>query len=112
MSVKSLLFNSTASDMATWFEQFEGFKVVSKESVKALSVEAKDGDNIQAPLGRCDWKDEKIIEHSHHGSTANYECVVHRFKQDGITIVILTNQKHQNVYDISNEIYEIIKRGL
>jgi len=109
ISVKSLLFNSKARDMASWFEQLGNFKVVSKQSVKTLSGVAKAGENIQSPLGYCDWEEEKIIEHSHHGSTANYECVVRRFKQDGITIVILTNQKHGNVYDISQEIYEIIK---
>ena len=85
------------------------FEVVSKSSIKTLSEEAKIGDNIQSPLGRCDWENEKVIEHSHHGSSGNYECVVRRFKQEGITIVILTNQKHSNVYDISNEIYKKIK---
>ena len=112
MSVKSLLFSSTARDMATWFEHLDNFKVVSKESMKALSEEAKIGNNIQTALGHCDWEGEKIIEHSHHGSTANYECVVRRFKQDDITIVILTNQKHGNVYEISDTIYEIIKDGM
>ena len=110
LSAKSLLFSSTASNMADWFEQLGDFKVIDKSSLKTLSEQAKKGDNIQSPLGYTEWKNEKILEHSHHGSTANYECVVRRFKQDEITIVILTNQKHQNVYDISDEIYEIAKR--
>ncbi len=112
MSVKNLLFSSTARDMAHWLDQLGNFKVVSKQSVKTLSEEAKTGDNIQAPLGRCDWENDKIIEHSHHGSTASYECVVRRFKQDRITIVILTNQKHRNVHDISDEIYNIVKKDM
>ena len=112
ISMSSLLFSATARDMANWLEQLNAFKVVNKASVKTLSEEAKVGDNIQAPLGRCDWENDKIIEHSHHGSSASYECVVRRFKQEDITIVILTNQKHGNVYDISDEIYDIIKKEL
>jgi len=110
MSVKSLLFNSTARDMAHWLEQLGDYKIINKQSLRTLSEEAKVGDNIQAPLGRCDWENDQVIEHSHHGSTANYECVVRRFKQDDITIIILTNQKHKNVYDLSDEIYQILKK--
>ena len=109
IATKSFLFTSTARDMIDWLEVLGNFEVVSKSSIKTLSEEAKIGDNIQSPLGRCDWENEKVIEHSHHGSSGNYECVVRRFKQEGITIVILTNQKHSNVYGISNEIYKKIK---
>lgn len=109
LSAKSLLFTSTASNLANWFEQLGDFKIITKKSVKQLSEQAKKGDNIQSPLGFTDWENDEIIEHSHHGSTASYEGVARRFKQDGITIVILTNQKQGNVYEISEKIYEIIK---
>ncbi len=112
VSIKSLLISSTARDMSIWFEQLGDFNIVSKQSIKTLSEEAKWGFNIQSPLGLCDWENDKIIEHSHHGSSGNYECVVRRFKQDDITIVILTNQKHENVYDISDEIYKILKKDI
>ncbi len=109
LSVKSLLFSFTASDLAHWFEQLGEFKVIPKKSVKILSEQAKKGDNIQSPLGYTEWKNDTLVEHSHHGSTASYECVARRFNKDGITIVILTNQKQGNVYEISDTIYEIIK---
>ena len=110
LSTKSLLFSSTARNMTNWFEGLGDFKVINKKSVKKLSKQAKKGDNIQSPLGYTAWENDKIIEHSHHGSTASYECVARRFKQDRITIVVLTNQKHQNVFEISDKIYEIIKK--
>jgi CubicO group peptidase (beta-lactamase class C family) len=110
ISIKNLLISSTARDMSVWFEQLGDFNIVSKQSIKTLSEEAKWGFNIQSTLGLCDWENDKIIEHSHHGSSGNYECIVRRFKQDDITIVILTNQKHENVYDISDEIYKILKK--
>lgn len=112
LSVKSLLFSLTASNMANWFEQLGDFKIVSKNSVKKLSEQAKKGDGIQSPLGHTEWENDKIVEHSHHGSTASYECVARRFKEEGVTIVILTNQKQGNVYEISEEIHKIIKSGI
>lgn len=110
-TISSILFSSTTKDMYRWFEQLDSFKIVSKQSLEFLSEEVKEGDNIQSPMGLGIWKDDKLIEHSHHGSSGNYECVVRRFKQDDLTIVILTNQKHQNVYDLSNKISEIINKN-
>jgi predicted HAD superfamily phosphohydrolase YqeG len=112
LSAKSLLFSSTASNIANWFEQLGDFKIINKKSVKKLSEQTKKGDNIQSPLGYTEWENNKIIEHSHHGSTASYECIARRFKKDGITIVILTNQNQGNVYEISEQIYDIIKSDI
>jgi len=104
ISMPLVLFSSTVSDMNKWFQHLDSFDIISEKSVRFLSEEAKTRNNIQAPLGRSEWGNGKIVEHSHHGSSASYECVVRRFKQKDLTIVILTNQKHRNVYDISNEI--------
>ncbi len=112
LSAKSLLFSSTASDMTNWFEQLGDFEIINKKSVKKLSEQTKKVEDIQSPLGYTEWDNDEIIEHSHHGSTASYECVARRFKQDGITIVILINQKQSNVYEISEEIYKIVKSDI
>ena len=109
IAVRNMLITSTARDLANWLEQLGNYSVVSKTSVQQLSKEATSGFNIQSPLGLCDWEKDTITEHSHHGSSGNFECVVRRFKQDDIIIIILTNQKHENVYDISDDIYDIIK---
>ena len=95
--------------MFQWFEQLDSFKIISKESLKFLSETAKKGENIQSPLGVGIWEGDKIIEHSHHGSMINYECMIRRFKQDDLTIVILTSQNNRNADDISNKIAEIIR---
>lgn len=46
--------------------------------------------------------------HLHHGSSQNYECLVRDHKQDGLIIVLLTNQKHSNLHDIADTIYAIV----
>ena len=112
LALNNLLFASTARDMANWLKKLGDFEVVNKSSVKTLSRKAKRGNNIQGPLGNCDWDNDNIIEHAHHGSNFNYECLVRRFKQDEITIVILTNQKNGNVNEISDEIYKIVKEDI
>jgi len=109
IAVDGLLFSSTAEDMARWFESLGDFKLISKQSVQQLSETAKEGENIQAPLGACLWENDDITQHAHHGSSGNYECLVTRYKQEGITIVILTNQKHGNVHEITDAIYGMVK---
>lgn len=109
ISIPTVLFSSTVNDMYKWFKHLDSYDIISKESVKILSQEAKIGDNIQAPLGRFDWDNGLAVEHLHHGSSASYECVVRRFKQKDLTIVILTNQKHGNVNEISQEILELFE---
>ena len=104
----SFLFTSTAFDLYKWFDELDSFKVINKESVKFLSETVKAGNNIQSPLGSTTWKNKKLIEHRHHGSSANYECLVGRFRKDKLTIVILTNQKNKNVHDISDKIRKIV----
>ena len=109
----SVLFTSTAEDLYKWFKKLDSFKIINKKSVKFLSETAKAGDNIQSPLGNTVWQNKKLVEHTHHGTSANYEGLVRRFKKDRLTIVILTNRKNGNVYEISNKIREIVnsKKG-
>jgi len=111
IAVKGLLFSSTAQDISRWFEQLEDFKILRKQSVRLLSEKAKEGGNIQSPLGYAEWENDKLVEHSHHGSSGNYECIVRSYKHEGITIAILTNQKHENVHEISRQIYNMLKEG-
>ncbi|WP_223787169.1 serine hydrolase domain-containing protein [Marinicella meishanensis] len=110
ISVDTFLMSSTTNDLAKWFEELGDFKVINKQSLKTLSETAMRRANIQSALGYTEWENDKLIEHSHHGSMSNYESLVRRFKQDRITIVITTNQKRQNLYEITNEILGILNR--
>ncbi|NHN24763.1 beta-lactamase family protein [Flavobacterium jejuense] len=112
IAIKNIILTTTARDIASWFEQLDTYKIINKESIKTLSETVITGDNIQSPLGSCTWKNNTIIKHAHHGSSGNYECLVSRFNQDGITIVILTNQKNGNVHEITDTIYKILKKDI
>ncbi len=104
------MFSLSVSDLKNWLDHLHAFKVIKKESLKFLSEEADFYGNIQSPLGNVKWEEDRVLEHTHHGSAGNYEGIIRRFNDgnDVITIIILTNQKHKNVGDISEEIYRIV----
>lgn len=101
---------ATSSGMYQWFTLLDDFQIITKESVRALSEEAIEGDNIQAPLGRADWKNDELILHLHHGSTGNYESLVRNYKAESLMIVLLTNQKHGNLHEIADDIADIVRK--
>jgi len=109
MSAKSLLFAATAQSLHQWFRKLSHFEVISERSLRHLAKKYQPAAQFQAPLGNVIYDDKnKEVEHAHHGSNGNYECLVRYFKPADLSIVVLTNQKHRNVHHISQEIYEII----
>ncbi|WP_299249054.1 serine hydrolase domain-containing protein [uncultured Aquimarina sp.] len=110
-SISGVIFSLTARDLQNWLTNLHAFKIISKVSLQFLSEEADFWGNIQAPLGGVTWKNGIVKEHYHHGETGNYECIVKRFNngKDVLTIIVQANQKHQNMFDISDEIKSILK---
>ncbi|MCK8521931.1 beta-lactamase family protein [Aquimarina sp. D1M17] len=110
IAISGVIFCFTARDLYRWIDNLHAFKIINQKSVKLLSEKADFFGNIQAPLGFVEWKDNKIIEHSHHGENGNYECFVRRFtkEKDVLTIIVQSNQKRGNVVDITEEIRDIL----
>ena len=67
--------------------------------------------DAQSPLGTGVWGDDQIVEHSHHGSTGNYECIVRKYYSDDITVILLTNQKNGNVRELSEKILKLVRQN-
>ncbi len=103
---------SSARGMQQWFSRLDDFEIISKESVKLLSEEAIEGDNIQSPLGRGDWEGDDLQLHLHHGSTENYESLVRNYKKDGLLIILMTNQKHRNLHEIADNLFELSQKSI
>lgn len=101
---------SSARGMHKWFLQLDQFKILTRESMQQLSEEIYPGEDSQSPLGQCDWERDDIKQHFHHGNSQNYECLVRNYKQDGLMIILMTNQEHENLYDIADNIYELFQR--
>lgn len=110
LSVKNLLFVSKAKSLGDWFYKLDRYKIISEKSYKVLAKKFKAEDDFQAPLGNVIYDTKgNLIEHTHHGSSGNYECLGRHFIQDELTIIILTNQKKRNLYELSNLIKEVLK---
>ena len=106
MKSSNLLFASTTADIAIWINALNNYELLSKKSVLYLAGTANVlNDNMQSPLGKCTISDNKIVAHHHHGSSGNYEGLVKRYNDLDITVVLLTNQKNRNVFEILDKIY-------
>ena len=109
INISSILFNSTPEDMYNWFKQLNSFKIINKESLLFLAQKVNiNKNNIQAPLGNPILKEGQIIEHTHHGSSGNYEALVRRYNLIDLTVVIMTNQKHSNLHYLTEQIKMIV----
>jgi len=106
----TMLLTSTVNDLNIWFTKLNKNEIIKKESLKFLGQTAKlEKDNMQSPLGACEIESGEILEHIHHGQMGNYESLVKRNNKEDITIVIMTNQKNKNVFEISDSIDLLIK---
>jgi len=110
VSISGAIFSLSAKDLQNWLTNLHAFKIINKTSLQFLSEEADFFGNIQSPLGAVIWENGIVKEHYHHGETGNYECLVKRFNNgnDTLIIIVQANQKNKNVFDISDEIKEIL----
>jgi CubicO group peptidase (beta-lactamase class C family) len=109
INVPSMLLTSTTEDLSNWIDNLHNFEIINKESLYLLSQTASiEKLDMQAPLGNCTLYNKEITLHSHHGTAGNYECLIQRDNINGLTIIILTNQKQGNLFDISKNISKIV----
>lgn len=102
---------SSTRGMYNWFSKLDNFEIISKESMKELSEEVMNKEYVQSPLGQCEWGEDDMDLHFHHGNSQNYESLVRHYKKDNLFIAILTNQDNENLYNIADTIYELRQKG-
>ena len=100
---------SSIKGMFDWVNQLDDFRIISRESMKILSIKFKNEEELETPLGACNWKGENITSHEHHGSSGNYECLITNVKEKNIFIALLTNQKNRNLFDIKRDLLKMLK---
>ncbi|SNR17421.1 serine hydrolase domain-containing protein [Tenacibaculum jejuense] len=104
VAIKNELISSNVNGLYLWLKKLDDFEIISKESMRFLSQKANKETHTQAPLGSCSWKNNDINIHHHHGSSGNFECLVTRDKTNNIFVILLTNQKNRNLFEITNKI--------
>lgn len=112
VSISSLLFSATTADLVHWLDALHSFKIISKASVDYLArAAALEAENRQAPLGNGIFENGNMVEHSHHGSSGNYEGLVRYFPEEALSMVILTNRKKSNLFTLTEEIRRILRES-
>ncbi|PRX54622.1 serine hydrolase domain-containing protein [Flagellimonas meridianipacifica] len=99
------LMSFTTQDLYQWLYHLHNHQIISKESVKLLSERA----GAQSPLGVLEWDNDTLEVHHHHGESGNYEAVIRYYPKDDLYIVILKNQKYENVSDMADNIHRILR---
>ena len=111
INTPTMLLSSNVEDLYNWIKELHSFNIINRESLNFLTETAKiENKDMQAPLGNGLLSNGQITEHTHHGSMGNYECLIQHYNKEGLSIIILTNQKNSNVFDISKNIKTIITK--
>jgi hypothetical protein len=88
----------TARDLLAWTTCLQRGRVAKPESIRLLGqgFEPKNGG-----LGHTLWDGKRLVEHSHEGQSRNFEALLRSDIRAGRTIILLSNQKRQNLGEIA-----------
>ena len=93
-------------DFNTWAASLEKFKLISPAST--LKVITPAGPDEQSGLGSGTMKNGRLLTHVHDGIAMRYQALEATDATKGRIIIVLTNQRHDNVYKIKDAIEEIL----
>lgn len=103
----AFLLSSTISDMNKYLLSLHKEKLISRASIAIISKPFNGNDEFQAPLGNVRLVDNKVLVHQHHGSSGNYESLVIRNIEKGLNIILMTNQKNNNLFDLAEKVEKL-----
>ncbi|MEM0517117.1 serine hydrolase [Aequorivita flava] len=94
-----------ANDMYYWLSSLHSGKLISKESLMLLfDAYAKDSESA---LGKGIFENKELLVHEHHGSSFNYESFIHYNVKEGLSIILMTNNKNHKLHEIAESIENI-----
>lgn len=99
--------NLNIDDFYRWSEALNTFKLISPASTKELLDPFAPGN--QTGLGSGMMKDNKFVSHIHDGTARNYQALLISEQDQGLTIILQTNNQQNNLYAISRSIQNIIQ---
>ena len=99
----------TTIDLLEWENCLCSKKIIGKKSLYEIGQQFNLPET-QSALGQAKFKNKKIIEHIHDGRMGNYEALLISNKNEKFIIVLLGNNYNGKVFEISNEIIDILKK--
>ena len=97
---------TTLDDFYTWQLSLENFKLISPAST--LQILTPFAPNKQCGLGGGSMSGGKLITHQHDGSNLNYQALLTANTPLERTVILLTNNRQNSLYDINSAIEAIL----
>lgn len=94
-------------DLSKWVKQLLSFNIISQESLHTLFETYSD--DSQSALGNGEFLNGELITYEHHGSSLNYESIVHFNLKEKYLIILMTNSKSLKIGEINEAITHILK---
>ncbi|TDO20216.1 beta-lactamase [Pedobacter duraquae] len=89
-----------------WSEVLNSFRLISPAATRELCI-AFSGDN-QTGLGHGTMEGNKLVKHSHDGTAKNYQALLTSDAAKGITVILMTNNKQNNLGTINRSVFSIL----
>lgn len=97
----------TARDLYRWAQCLHSWRLINQSSVKEILVPFLPG--RQSSLGGGEMENNVIKEHVHQGTSFDFEALMYTAPAEGLSIILLTNNKNFRVFAIQGAIKAILK---
>ncbi|MXV14273.1 serine hydrolase [Pedobacter sp. HMF7056] len=96
----------TPGDFYKWERALENFTLINPASTREILTPF--APRKQCGLGGGEMDGDKLATHTHDGTSLNYQALLTADARSGRTMILMTNNKQNNLYDISNAILNIL----
>ena len=97
----------TANDLYKWSLCLHSYKLINQASInEILKPFAPDA---QSGLGGGETESGVVKEHSHHGTSLDFEALMYVEPSKDAAIILLTNNKNSKVFEIKDAIKSILQ---
>lgn len=96
----------TLADFYKWAQCIARFCLISPASTRQILIPV--GPNKQSGLGGGNMEGDILVSHMHDGTSLHYQALEITNASAGRVIIVMTNNKQDNLYDLSNAISAIL----
>lgn len=97
----------TTTDLLKWTKCLHSDKIMNENSLFELGRQFNKPET-QSSLGEAKFKSKKLVEHIHDGRAGNYEALLVSDLDEKLTIILLGNNYHGKLFEISDAIKTIL----
>lgn len=96
----------TLEDFCKWSNSITSFRFLSPDDTRTILYPV--GPNKQSGLGGGEMEDNHVTRHIHDGSSLHYNALLVSEPPKGRTIILMTNNKQGNLYELNTAIQAIL----